>query len=286
MGKKPHITIVGSRPTQQPRTKRMTKYILAAEDTNNSDKTVLLMGHAGMGAYQQMTHRFYTGRLTLDRVTGEADDLATAMFECTEYSTWANGLVNTRLFSAFDEVRDAALINTALATAPVSNSHTSEVHSIAGTPEFRASLLDRTIWGVRRIVDPNLGMWEVGSAGCEMDIPTYRGKSVFVSAVALGRAFGLSKMELDHGPMAKFNHRIGCSRGARKAWERIGSDFEIAKVAAWNDYHNAGAGRLNKIEITAESVATLAHVIRRKIENTVIRSLDLHITPERNEVFI
>ena len=129
-------------------------------------------------------------------------------------------------------------------------------------------------------------MSEVGSAGCEMDIPTYRGKSVFVSAVALGRAFGLSKMELDHGPMAKFNHRIGCSRGARKAWERIGSDFEIAKVAAWNDYHNAGAGRLNKIEITAESVATLADVIRRKIENTVIRSLDLHITPERNEVFI
>ena len=264
----------------------MTKYILAAEDINNSDKTILLMGHAGMGAYQQMTHRFYTGRLTVDRVTGEAVDLATAMFECTEHSTWANGLVNTRLFSAFDEVRDSALVNTALATAPESNSHTSEVHSIAGTPEFRTSLYKQTAWGIRRFIDPNTGMWEVGSAGCEMDIPTYRGKSIFVSAVALGRAFGLSKNELDRGAMAKFNHRIGCSRGARKAWERIGPDFEVAKAAAWNDYHNAGAGRLNKIEITAESVATLADVIRRKIENTVIRSLDLHITPERNEVFL
>ena len=257
----------------------MTKYILAADSTRDSDKTYLLMGHSGMGAYQQMTHRFYTGRLTLDRVTGEVDDLATAMFECSAYSTWANGLVDTRLFSAFDEVRDAALINTALATAPVRNSHTSEVHSIAGTPEFRASLYKQTAWGIRRFIDPNLGMWEVGSAGAEMDIPTYRGQAIFVSAVALGRAFGLSKTELDTGPMAKFNYRIGRSRGPRKAWERMGSSegLEVSKVAAWNQYHNAGTGRLNKIEITAESVATLADVIRRKIENTVIRSLDLHI---------
>ena len=79
--------------------------------------------------------------------------------------------------------------------------------------------------------------------------------------------------------MAKFNHRIGRARGPRKAWERMGTSegIEVAKVAAWNDYHNSGTGRLNKIEITAESVDTLAAVIRKKIENTPIRSLDAFI---------
>ena len=257
----------------------MTKYILAAADQTDSNKTYLLMGHTGLGAYQQMKDRFYTGRIELDTQTGKVEDLGTAMFECSAYSTWANGLVRTKLFDAFDDVRDAGLINTALGTAPVSNSKTSLVHSIAGTPEFVASCYKRTVWGIRRFIDPNLGMWELGSAGAEMDIPTYRGQSVFVSAVALGRAFGLSKQELDHGPMAKFNHRIGCSRGPRKAWERMGTSegLEVSKVAAWNNYHNAGAGRLNKIEITPESVDTLATVIRRKIENTPIRSLDAHL---------
>ena len=267
----------------------MTKYILAAEDQTNPNKTYLLMGHTGMGAYQQMKDRFYAGRIELDTQTGKMEDLGTAMVECSAYSTWANGLVRTRLFNAFDGVRDAGLINTALGTAPVSNSKTSLVHAIAGTPEFITSCYKETVWAVRRFIDPNLGMWEVGSAGCEMDIPTYRGKSVFVSAVALGRAFGLDKNELDHGPMAKFNHRIGRARGPRKAWERMGSSegLEVSKVAAWNDYHNAGTGRLNKIEITPESVDTLATVIRRKIENTPIRSLDQHIqSGQTNEVFI
>jgi hypothetical protein len=257
----------------------MTKYILAAADRTNSNKTILLMGHTGLGAYQQMANRTYLGRVELDTQTGKVEDLGTAMFECSAYSTWANGLVRTKLFNAFDDVQDAGLINTALGTAPVSNSKTQLVHAIAGTPEFITSCYAQTVWAVRQFIDPNLGKWEVGSAGAEMDIPTYRGKSVFVSAVALGRAFGLSKTELDTGPMAKFNHRIGCSRGPRKAWERMGSSegLEVAKVAAWNDYHNAGAGRLNKIEITPESVDTLAMVIRRKIENTPIRSLDTHL---------
>lgn len=258
----------------------MTKYILAAADQTDSNKTYLLMGHTGLGSYQQMKDRFYTGRVELDTQTGKVLDLGTAMFECSAYSTWANGVVRTRLFNAFDEVRDAGLINTALGTAPVSNSQTQLVHAIAGTPEFITSCYTQTVWAVRRFIDPNLGMWEVGSAGCEMDIPTYRGQSVFVSAVALGRAFGLDKNELDHGPMAKFNHRIGRARGPRKAWERMGSSdgcLEVAKVAAWNDYHNSGTGRLNKIEITPESIDTLATVIRRKIENTPIRSLDTFI---------
>ena len=260
-------------------TRQMTKYILAAESQQDTDETYLLMGHTGLGAYQQMANRFYMGRLTLNRVTGKAEDLGTAMFECFPHSTWANGLVHTRLFNAFNEVRDAALINTVLGTAPESNSHTSEVHSIAGTPEFITSLYSNVVWGIRRMVDPNVGMWEVGSAGAEMDIPTYRGKSIFVSAVALGRAFGLDKNELDHGPMAKFNHRIGKARGPRKPWQRMGSSegLEVAKVAAWNDYHNSGTGRLNKIEITPESVDTLATVIRRKIESLPIRSLDAFI---------
>ena len=257
----------------------MTKYILAAESTQDSNKTYLLMGHTGLGSYQQMKDRFYTGRVTLDTQTGKVEDLGTAMFECSAYSTWANGVAHTKLLNAFNSVGDAGLINTALGTAPISNSKTQLVHAIAGTPEFITSCYTNTVWGVRRFIDPNLGMWEVGSAGCEMDIPTYRGKSVFVSAVALGRAFGLDKNELDHGPMAKFNHRIGRARGPRKAWERMGSSdgLEVAKVAAWNDYHNAGTGRLNKIEITPESVDTLATVIRRKIENTPIRSLDAHL---------
>ena len=257
----------------------MTKYILAAESPQDSNKTYLLMGHTGLGSYQQMKDRFYTGRVTLDTQTGKVEDLGTAMFECSAYSTWANGVAHTKLFDAFNSVGDAGLINTALGTAPISNSKTQLVHEIAGTPEFITSCYTNTVWGVRRFIDPNLGMWEVGSAGCEMDIPTYRGKSVFVSAVALGRAFGLDKNELDHGPMAKFNHRIGRARGPRKAWERMGSSdgLEVAKVAAWNDYHNAGTGRLNKIEITPESVDTLATVIRRKIENTPIRSLDAHL---------
>ena len=258
----------------------MTKYILAAEDQTNPNKTYLLMGHTGLGSYQQMKDRFYTGRVELDTQTGKVEDLGTAMFECSRYSTWANGVVRTRLFNAFDEVRDAGLINTALGTAPVSNSKTQLVHAIAGTPEFITSCYTHTVWGIRRFIDPNLGMWETGSAGAEMDIPTYRGQSVFVSAVALGRAFGLDKNELDNGPMAKFNHRIGRARGPRKAWERMGSSdgcLEVAKVAAWNDYHNSGTGRLNKIEITPESIDTLATVIRRKIENTPIRSLDTHL---------
>ena len=261
------------------KTKTMTKYILAAESTQTSDETYLLMGHTGLGAYQQMANRFYTGRMTLNRVTGKVEDLSTAMIETLPYSTWAHGLVHTRRYKAFDEVRSAGLINTALGTAPVSNSHTSEVHSIAGTPEFITSLYSNVVWAIRRMVDPNVGNWEVGSAGAEMDIPTYRGKSIFVSSVALGRAFGLDKNELDHGPMAKFNHRIGRARGPRKAWERMGTSegIEVAKVAAWHDYHNSGAGRLNKIEITPESIDTLATVIRKKIENTPIRSLDAFI---------
>jgi hypothetical protein len=259
----------------------MTKYILAAESTQDSNKTYLLMGHTGEGAYQQLMYQFYTGRLTLNKQTGKVEDLGTANWQVTPSGAYtsANGVAHTKLFDAFNSVGDAALINTALGTAPISNSKTQLVHAIAGTPEFITSCYKETVWAVRRFIDPNLGMWEVGSAGAEMDIPTYRGKSVFVSAVALGRAFGLSKQELDHGPMAKFNHRIGRSRGPRKAWERMGSSegLEIAKVALWNDYHNAGTGRLNKIEITPESVDTLATVIRKKVENTPIRSLDAFI---------
>ena len=257
----------------------MTKYIVAADSTQDSNKTYLLMGHSGMGAYQQLTHQFYTGRLTVNKQTGEVEDLGTANWQVTPGGTYtsANGVAHTKLFDAFNKVGNAALINTALGTAPVSNSKTQLVHAIAGTPEFITSCYKETVWAVRRFIDPNLGMWEVGTAGAEMDIPTYRGRSIFVSAVALGRAFGLDKNELDNGPLGKFNHRIGRARGPRKAWERMGNDLEVAKLAAWNDYHNAGTGRLNKIEITPESIDTLATVIRRKIENTPVRSLDAFI---------
>ena len=259
----------------------MTRYILAADSTQDSNKTYILMGHTGEGAYQQLMYQTYMGRMTLDTQTGKVEDLGTANWQVTPSGTYtsANGVAHTKLFNAFNSVGDAALINTALGTAPVSNSKTQLVHAIAGTPEFITSCYKETVWAVRRFIDPNLGMWETGSAGAEMDIPTYRGKSIFVSAVALGRAFGLSKDELDNGPMAKFNHRIGRARGPRKAWERMGSSegLEVSKVALWNDYHNSGTGRLNKIEITPESIDTLATVIRKKIENTPIRSLDAFI---------
>ena len=130
-------------------------------------------------------------------------------------------------------------------------------------------------------------MWESGSKGAEMDIPTYRGQAIFVSAVALGRAFGLTYDDLINGAMAKFNHRIGRGNGPRKAWDalRDTDTLEAHKLAAWYDYHNR-SDVLNKIEITPESVATLADVIRRKLDNHPIRSLDQHIQDGRNEVFI
>jgi len=252
----------------------MTKYILAADDQKESHLTHILMGYTGGGAYQVLRNQVYTGLLTLNKVTGKVENIRSAMWNTTAHSTFAHGVVRTRLYDAFNSVNDASLINETLGAAPVSNSKTQLIHAIAGTPEFITSNYKETVWGVRRFIDPNLGMWEVGNAGAEMDIPTYRGKSIFVSAVALGRAFGLDKNELDHGPMAKFNHRIGRSRGPRKAWERMGSDLEVSKLAAWNDYHNSGTGRLNKIEITPESIDTLATVIRRKIESTPVRSLD------------
>jgi len=252
----------------------MTKYILAADSTQNSNKTYILMGHTGEGRYQQLMYQTYVGRVTLDTQTGKVEDLGTANWQITPWYTMPNGVVHTKLYGAFKDVHDASLINTALGTAPISNAKTQLIHAIAGTPEFITSCYKETVWAVRRFIDPNLGMWETGTAGAEMDIPTYRGQSIFVSAVALGRAFGLDKNELDHGPMAKFNHRIGRARGPRKAWERMGNDLEVAKLAAWHDYHNSGTGRLNKIEITPESIDTLATVIRRKIENTPVRSLD------------
>ena len=257
----------------------MSQYIIAANDqrTGQEHITYLLMGNTGLSGYQLMRNALYNGLYTLNIQTGKLENTGTAMWQVSPHYTFANGVVHTNLFNAFKRVHDSGLINDALGTAPVSNSKTQLVHAVAGTPEFITSNYKQIVWGIRRIIDPNLGMWEAGSMGAEMDVPTYRGKSIFVSAVSIGRIFGLSKSELDNGPMGKFNHRIGRARGPRKAWERMGNDLEVAKVAAWNDYHNSGAGRLNKIEITPESVDTLATVIRRKIENTPIRSLDAFI---------
>ena len=257
----------------------MSQYIIAANDqrTGQEHITHLLLGNTGLSGYQLLRYALYNGLYTLNTQSGKLESTGNAMWQVSPHYTFANGVVHTKLFNAFNEVHDSGLINEALGTAPVSNSKTQLVHAIAGTPEFITSTYKEVVWGIRRIVDPNLGLWETGTAGAEMDIPTYRGKSIFVSAVSIGRIFGLSKAELDNGPMAKFNHRIGRARGPRKAWVRMGNDLEVAKLAAWNDYHNAGTGRLNKIEITPESVDTLATVIRRKIENIPIRSLDSHL---------
>ena len=254
----------------------MSQYIIAANDqrTGQEHITHLLMGNTGLSGYQLMRNALYNGLYKLNTQTGKLESTGTANWQVTPWYTMPHGVVHTKLYGAFKEVHNAAEINEALGNAPVSNSKTQLVHAIAGTPEFITSNYKEVVWGIRRIIDPNLGMWEAGTAGAEMDIPTYRGKSIFVSAVSIGRIFGLSKADLDNGPLGKFNHRIGRARGPRKAWQRMGNDLEVAKLAAWNDYHNAGTGRLNKIEITPESIDTLATVIRRKIENTPVRSLD------------
>ncbi len=265
----------------------MAKFNVAARHQDHQQVIDIYQGDT-VGPYGIMADSLYVGKITLSAMTGKVEDLGTASWQVNSWGTMASGSGRTKLFRAFDEVKDAGLIAMALGNAPVSNSETSLIRSITGTPEFKASLYEQTAWGVRRFIDPNLGMWESGSKGAEMDIPTYRGQSIFVSAVALGRAFGLSYEDLISGAMAKFNHRIGKGNGPRKAWDALRNTEELQahKLAAWYDYHNKGE-ILNKIEITAESVATLADVIRRKLDNHAIRSLDQHIQDGRtNEVFI
>ena len=286
MGKQPHITIVGSRPTQQPRTKRMAKFNVAAQHQDSARLIDVYQGNT-VGTYGLMVDSLYVGKIVINTQTGKVEDLGTASWQVNSWGTMASGSGRTKLFRAFDQVNDPGLIAMALGNAPADNHKTSLIRAITGTPEFKASIYKETAWGIRRFIDPNLGMWESGSKGAEMDIPTYRGQSIFVSAVALGRAFGLSKDDMVNGAMAKFNHRVGKSNGPRKAWDalRDADKLEAHKLAAWYDYHNR-SDVLNKIEITPQSVATLADVIRRKLDNHPIRSLDQHIQDGRNEVFI
>ena len=265
----------------------MAKFNVAARHQDNTSLIDVYQGNT-VGSYGLMSDSLYTVKLTINTQTALIEDIGVASWFVNSWGTMASGSGRTKLFRVFDQVNDPGLIAMALGNAPADNYMTSLIRSITGTPEFKASNYKQTAWGVRRFIDPNLGMWESGSKGAEMDIPTYRGKSIFVSAVALGRAFGLSYEDLIHGAMAKFNHRIGRGNGPRKAWDALRNTEELQahKLAAWYDYHNKGE-ILNKIEITAESVATLADVIRRKLDNHAIRSLDQHIQDGRtNEVFI
>ena len=269
------------------KTKTMAKFNIAAQHQDNTNLIDVFQGNT-VGSYGLMVDSLYTGKLTINTQTGKVEDLGTASWQVNSWGTMASGSGRTKLFRAFDQVRDAGLIAMALGNAPADNYKTSLIRSITSTPEFKASLYEQTAWGIRRFIDPNLGMWESGTKGAEMDIPTYRGQSILISAVALGRAFGLTYDDMIHGAMAKFNHRIGKGNGPRKAWDALRNTdkLEAHKLAAWYDYHNKGE-ILNKIEITPESVATLADVIRRKLDNHAIRSLDQHIQSGRtNEVFI
>jgi len=265
----------------------MAKFNVAARHQDNTSLIDVFQGNT-FGPYGLMADSLYVGKLTINTQTGKVEDFGTASWQVNSWGTMASGSGRTKLFRVFDQVNDPGLIAMALGNAPADNYMTSLIRSIAGTPEFKASNYKETAWGIRRFVDPNLGMWESGNKGAEMDIPTYRGQSIFVSAVALGRAFGLSYDDLISGAMAKFNHRIGRGNGPRKAWDALRNTdkLEAHKLAAWYDYHNKSEV-LNKIEITPESVATLADVIRRKLDNHAIRSLDQHIQDGRtNEVFI
>lgn len=264
----------------------MAKFNVAARHQDHSQVIDVYQGNT-VGPYGLMVDSLYTGKLTLNAMTGKVEELGTASWHTHRWGTMASGSGRTKLFRAFDQVTDPGLIAMALGNAPVSNSETALIRSITSTPEFKASLYEQTAWGIRRFIDPNLGMWESGTKGAEMDIPTYRGQSIFISAVALGRAFGLTYDDLISGAMAKFNHRIGKGNGPRKAWDALRNTEELQahKLAAWYDYHNKSEV-LNKIEITPESVATLADVIRRKLDNHAIRSLDQHIQDETTETFI
>lgn len=260
----------------------MTKFTIAAQNTDKANLVTLFAGST-TGAYQVMpglrpTTHFL--RVEVDRDTAEVKDLNAATIETEKYGgVWGHGFHRTNVMNQFkDRDLDAELVNYGMAAAPFSNTYTAEVMALAGTPEFRKSLFTEVVWRVRTLVDSGIGNHSAGFKGAAQDIPTYRGNSIFVSSVVIGRTFGLDTVQMRQGILGRFNHRVGKFNGSRKPWVGLsgeGDTLQTEKVAAWQAY-NSRPDVLNKFEISNESVIALANAVHRRIEAQPIRTLDTY----------
>ena len=198
----------------------MSKFTIAAQNTDKANLITLFAG-ATSGQNQVMvglkpTTHFL--KATIDRETGKTLDISPAMIESTNWGIWGHGFGRTTVMDHFkDPDLNAEVVNFGMSEAPTSNSLTSEGMSILSTPESRASTLVEILWRIRTMVDSGLGAMSPGFKKAEMDIPTYRGNTIFISSVVIGRMFGLDTLQMVTGKLGKFNHRVGRSNGPRKA---------------------------------------------------------------------
>jgi len=259
----------------------MTKFTIAAQNTDKANH-ISLFASATEGAYQVMTGKKPTThflKVEVNRDTAEVRDLTAATIETESYGVWGHGFHRTNLMDQFkDRDLDAQLVNYGMAAAPFSNTYTAEIMALTGTPEFRKSLFTEVVWRVRTLVDSGIGNHTAGFKGAAQDIPTYRGNSIFVSSVVIGRTFGLDTVQMRQGILGRFNHRVGRANGNRQPWIGLsgeGDTLQAEKVAAWQA-HNARPDVLNKFEISNESVIALANAVHRRIEAQPIRTLDTY----------
>tara|TARA_R110000744_G_scaffold121733_1_gene226507 strand:+ start:275 stop:1060 length:786 start_codon:yes stop_codon:yes gene_type:complete len=257
----------------------MSKFTIAAQDSAKANMLNLFVG-ATTGRYQVMeglkpTTHFL--KVEVNRNTAEVKNLSAATVETTGYGVWGHGFHDTGMMYNFkDRELDAQIVTFGMGSAPFSNTYTAEMSAITSTPEFRKSLFTEVVWRVRTLVDSGLGNHSAGFKGAALDIPTYRGRQIFISSVVIGRTFGLSSMRMRQGILGRFNHRVGKYNGSRKPWVGMvgeGETLQAEKVAAWQA-HNSRPDVLNKFEISNESVDALANAVHRRIEVQPIRTLD------------
>ena len=257
----------------------MSKFTIAAQNSHKENMLNLFVG-ATSGRYQVMeglkpTTHFL--KVEVNRNTAEVKNLIAATIETTGYGVWGHGFHDGNLMHNFkDASMDAQIVTFGMGSAPFSNTYTAEMAAITSTPEFRKSLFTEVVWRVRTLVDSGLGNHSAGFKGAALDIPTYRGRQIFISSVVIGRTFGLSSMRMRQGILGRFNHRVGKYNGSRKPWVGMvgeGETLQAEKVAAWQA-HNSRPDVLNKFEISNESVDALANAVHRRIEVQPIRTLD------------
>ena len=258
----------------------MTQFTFAAQNTDNSSHTTVLVGNTSC-PYQNMESEFpvsYLGKYVVNRETGKTEDATTVSIETEAFGgIWAHGLTRTKVMDLFkDRARDASICCHAVSVAPEANAHNVQLMNIFETPEFKASLEEEIFWRVRTMVDAAIGRYSVGFKCAELDIPVMIEDGLAVSTVTVGRTFGLSYNDLSQTKLAKFNRKVGKSNGHRKPWQNmigLENTLETAKVAAWQA-HNSRPDVLNKFEITTESVAALSGFILKRLKSQPIRSLD------------
>ena len=260
----------------------MSQFTFAAQNTDNASHITVLVGNTSC-PYQNMDGQYptsYLGKNVVDRETGETKDASTVCIETEKFGgVWPHNLTRTKVMDLFqDRSLDANLVCHALAVAPESNHYTMELMNIFETPKFKASLNTEVFWRIRTMVDTAIGRHSIGFKSAELDIPVMiENGGLAVSAVTVGRTFGLSYNDLSLTKLAKFNRKVGKSNGHRKPWQNMvgltDDTLETAKVAAWQA-HNSRPDVLNKFEITTESVAALSDFILKRLKSQPIRSLD------------